>query len=110
MTMAREVLQALFIEQTHHYSLVEVVHLSGLAAADVAALVERGALEPEDPRASPLSFAAHAVELARRARALRDAFALDDLDAVAVLLRFDERMRELERELAALRARSGLRR
>jgi hypothetical protein len=43
------------------------------------------------------------VATARTARRLRDDFALDDAHAVALLLRFVQRIEELERELRALR-------
>jgi len=107
--MARESADALFIDEQTRYSVTEVVRLTGLAAGELTVLVECGALAPDNPAAPQWLFSAWSIDVARRASALREEFALDDLHAVAIVVRFEQRMRALEREIAALRARSGLR-
>jgi hypothetical protein len=105
--MQPELVDALFIEETHRFTLTEVVRISGLAPADLDVLVVCGAIAPQDRTAAQWTFSAWSVDVARRARALRDEFAIDDVHAVAVLVRFEARVRSLEREIAALRARLG---
>ncbi|MEP7063904.1 MAG: chaperone modulator CbpM [Betaproteobacteria bacterium] len=107
--MARELADALFLDEHAHYSITEVVSISGLDIDSVTVLVESGALTPEDARAAQWSFDAWSIEIARRALRLREEFALDDAHAVAIVVRFEQRVRQLEHELAALRARSGAR-
>ena len=108
LTMTPEFAEALFIDDAHVYSTAEVVRITGLGSADVAVLVECGAIAPQDPRASHWTFAAWSVDVARRARTLRDEFALDDVHAVAVIVRYEQRVRSLERELARMHARARL--
>jgi hypothetical protein len=105
--MQPELVDALFIDEAHRYTLTEVVRVTGLAPADVTVLVECGAIVPQDRAAAQWTFSAWSVDVARRARTLRDEFAIDDVHAVAVIVRFEQRMRRLEREIAVLRARSG---
>jgi hypothetical protein len=105
--MAGELADALFIDEHAHYSVTEVVTITGLDPGELTVLVECGALMPDDITAPQWSFGAWSVEVARRAKGLREEFALDDAHAVAILVRFEQRVRALERELAALRARSG---
>lgn len=107
--MTPESAEALFVDETHVYSIAEVVRITGLGSADVAVLVECGAIAPQDPRAAQWSFAGPSVAVARRARMLRDEFALDDVHTVAVIVRYEQRVRSLERELARARARAGSR-
>lgn len=106
---ARESADALFMDDQAHYSITEVVTLTGLEVAELTVLVECGALQPEDASAPQWSFSAWSIDVARRAHRLREEFALDDVHAVAIVVRFEQRMRALEREMAALRARSGVR-
>lgn len=103
--MQPELVDALFIDDAHRFTVTEIVRITGLAASDVTVLVECGAIAPQDPAAAAWTFAAGSLDVARRARALRDEFAIDDVHAVAILVRFEQRMRRLEREIAALRAR-----
>ena len=55
------------------------------------------------PRGREFWPSAHCVVTARTARRLRDDFALDDVHAVAIVLRFRERIELLEHELQRLR-------
>lgn len=110
---ALEPADALFIDERARYSVSDVVTMTGLDPAEVTVLVECGALVPEDATAnfgaSQWAFGAFTLGIAYRARRLREEFALDDAHAVAILVRFEQRVRSLEHELAALRARSGTR-
>jgi chaperone modulatory protein CbpM len=67
-------------------------------------LVDCGALAPRDLRASTWLFSTRCVVTARTARRLRDDFALDDVHAVAIMLRLRERIEALEQELRHLRS------
>jgi chaperone modulatory protein CbpM len=107
--MARETADALFVDEHAHYTITEVVSMTGIDPADLTVLVECGVLVPDDATATQWSFAAWSVDVARRARRLRDEFALDDAHAVAIVVRFEQRVRDLERQLDVLRARSGVR-
>jgi hypothetical protein len=105
--MQPELADALFIDEGHRYTVTEVVRVTGLTLADLTVLVECGAIVPYGAAVAQWTFSAWSVDVARRARTLRDEFAIDDVHAVAVIVRFEQRMRTLEREIAALRARLG---
>ena len=94
---------AVFLDDSGAVSIAQLTEQSGLSEAEVQMLVECGALEPRDAAASGLRFSSGCVTTARMARRLRDDFALDDAHAVALMLRFVQRIEELERELRALR-------
>jgi chaperone modulatory protein CbpM len=103
--MTIESVHALFLEQQDALSLADLVELSGLSEGELVDLVECGAFAPFDPNASSWTFSARCVVVARTAHRLREDFALDDTHALAVLLRFAQRIEELERQIEALRAR-----
>lgn len=84
--------------------LAEVALRSGLTEVEVLELVECGALAPDDASAGERRFGWRSITVARMARRFRDEFELEP-HGVAVLLRFVGRIRELEEELRALRAR-----
>jgi chaperone modulatory protein CbpM len=92
---------ALFLDDTGAVSIAQLTEQSGLSEDEVRVLVECGALEPRDAAAPSWTFSSRCVVTARTARRLRDDFAFDDAHAVAVLLRFVQRIEELERELRA---------
>jgi chaperone modulatory protein CbpM len=94
---------AVFLDDTGAVSIAQLTEQSGLSEAELQVLVESGALEPRDAAAGSVRFSSRCVATARTARRLRDDFALDDAHAVALLLRFVQRIEELERELRALR-------
>jgi chaperone modulatory protein CbpM len=95
---------ALVLDETGTLSITQLVEQSGLSEADLEVLVECGALTPRDTHASHWTFSSRCVVTARTARRLRDDFALDDVHALAVVLRFHERIAALEHELRRLRA------
>ena len=102
--MKFESTSALVLDESGALSIAQLVEQSGLSEADLQVLVECGALLPRDARASQWTFSSRCVVTARAARRLRDDFALDDVHALAVVLRFHERVAALEQELRRLRA------
>ncbi len=101
--MRIETSTAVFLDDTGAVSIAQLTEQSGLSEAELQVLVESGALEPRDAAAGSVRFSSGCVAVARMARRLRDDFALDDAHAVALLLRFVQRIEELERELRSLR-------
>jgi DNA-binding transcriptional MerR regulator len=97
-----ETTSALVLDETGTLSIAQLVEQSGLSEHDLDVLVECGALRPRD--AVHRVFSARCVVTARAARRLRDDFALDDVHALAVVLRMHERIDALEYELRRLRA------
>ena len=85
-------------------SIAQLVEQSGLSEAELHVLVDCGALAPRDLRASTWLFSTRCVVTARTARRLRDDFAIDDVHAVAIMLRLPERIEALEQELRQLRS------
>ena len=102
--MKFESTSALILDETGSLSIAQLVERSGLSEEDLQVLVECGALLPRDTGASQWTFSSQCVVTARTARRLRDDFALDDTHALAVVLRFHERVTALEQELRRLRA------
>ena len=90
---------ALVLDDSGTITVAELVAQSGLSEEELAALVDCGALEPRERGTSSWRFGAHCVVTARTARRLRDDFALDDAHALAILLRFMQRIEALEAEL-----------
>ncbi len=103
--MTIEWVHAVFLDETGVVSLEELTELSGLSEHELRDLVECGALAPFDVSAASWSFSAQCVVVARTAYRLREDFALDDTHSLAVLLRFVQRIEELERQIETLRAR-----
>jgi chaperone modulatory protein CbpM len=95
---------ALFLDESGAVSVAQLIEQSGLTEAELQVLVDCGALAPRNIAAASWSFSARCVVTARTARRLRDDFALDDAHAVAIVLRFMQRIDALERELRALEA------
>jgi chaperone modulatory protein CbpM len=95
---------ALFLDESGAVSVAQLIEQSGLTEAELQVLVDCGAIAPRNIAAASWSFSARCVVTARTARRLRDDFALDDAHAVAIVLRFMQRIDALERELRALEA------
>ena len=95
---------ALVLDERGTLTIAQLVEQSGLTEAELHVLVDCGALAPRDLRAAAWSFSTRCVVTARTARRLRDDFALDDVHAVAILLRLRERIEALEQELRHLRS------
>jgi len=98
-----ELCDALWPDEERLFELAELIDLTGLSEAEVVELVEFGALAPASAAQGHWVFGVHAVSVARTAHRLADDFALEP-HAVALLLAYLDRIRELERELDALRA------
>jgi len=99
-----ETTTAVVLDETGMLSLAQLVERSGLSELELQVLVECGALAPLDIGAATWTFTSRCVVTARTARRLRDDFALDDVHAVAIMLRMRERIAALEQELRHLRA------
>jgi chaperone modulatory protein CbpM len=101
--MRVELSEVLWLDQHHEVSLREVADLSGLSEAELAELVDCGALAPIDPDASQQMFAARCVVVARTASRLRRDFELD-AQGLTLAMTLLERVQDLEAQLSELRA------
>jgi len=99
-----ETTAALVLDETGAISIAQLAEQSGLSEPELQMLVDCGALAPRDVGATTWMFSARCIVTARTARRLRDDFALEDAHAVAIMLRFRERIEALEQELRQLRA------
>lgn len=95
--------EVLWLDEHRVVSLTELMEVSGLTEAELLELVGTGALPARDAPGGELAFSARVVTLARTACRLRDDFELDTR-GLAVALQLLERVRDLECELARLRA------
>jgi chaperone modulatory protein CbpM len=95
--------EVLWLDEQRQISLGELMEFSGLRETELLDLVQTGVLPAREAPGGQLAFSARVVTLARTACRLRDDF---DLDApgLGVALRLLERVRNLECELARLRA------
>jgi chaperone modulatory protein CbpM len=100
MTIETEVV---WLDEHRMVSLTELVEVSGLHEHELMELVSTGALPARDAPGGGLAFSARVVTMARTACRLRDDFELDTR-GLAVALRLLERVRDLEGEVARLRA------
>jgi chaperone modulatory protein CbpM len=94
-----ELSTVLQFDDTGAVSIAELTECSGLTTAELRALVDCGALAPRSGDEASWTFSAASVITARRARRLRDDFALDDAHAVAVVLRLEQRIDALQQAL-----------
>jgi len=99
-----ETTAALVLDETDAISIAQLAEQSGLSEPELQMLVDCGALAPRDTGATTWMFSARCIVTARTARRLRDDFAVEDAHAVAIMLRFRERIDALEQELRQLRA------
>jgi chaperone modulatory protein CbpM len=95
--------EVLWLDEHRVVSLTELVEVSGLREDELLDLVQTGALPVRDAPGGGLAFSARVVTMARTACRLRDDFELDTR-GLAVALRLLERVRDLEGEIARLRA------
>lgn len=100
MTIESEVL---WLDERRVVSLTELIEISGLRESELLDLVSSGALPARDAPGGGLAFSAQVVTMARTACRLRDDFELDTR-GLGVALRLLERVRDLESEIARLRA------
>lgn len=101
--MTVEFAQALYVDDDGSVTFAQLVQRSGLSEAEIADLIDCGALAPAS--AAGQLYSERCVVVARTARRLRDEFALDDAHALAVVLRLAQRIEALEHELRRLSAR-----
>jgi chaperone modulatory protein CbpM len=95
--------EVLWLDEHRVVSLRELTEVSGLREAELLELVHSGALPVRDAAGGGYSFSARVITIARTACRLRDDFELDT-QGVGVALKLLERVRDLEEELARLRA------
>ncbi len=103
--MIRDIAEAMHLDESGAVTLRDLVELSGLAEAVLRELVDYGALQPVDVTAPAWTFTTEVVVTARTAQRLQHDFELD-VHALAVVLRYVERIDSLESEIRALRARA----
>jgi chaperone modulatory protein CbpM len=95
--------EVLWLDEHRVVSLTELIQVSGLREEELLELVHSGALPARDEPDGGFAFSARVVTLARTACRLRDDFELDTR-GLGVALRLLERVRDLESEIARLRA------
>ena len=95
--------EVLWLDEHCVVSLRELTEVSGLREAELLELVHSGALPVREAVGGGYSFSARVITIARTACRLRDDFELDT-QGVGVALKLLERVRDLEEELARLRA------
>jgi chaperone modulatory protein CbpM len=95
--------EVLWLDEHQVVSLAELVEVSGLSEAELIELVHVGVLPVRETGANNFVFAAHGVTVARTACRLRDDLELDT-HGLGVALRLLQRVADLEREIARLRA------
>jgi chaperone modulatory protein CbpM len=101
--MQVESVTTLWLDASQVVSIDDLANLSGLKTVDIRELVEAGALNPINTTEKTWAFSAECVVTARKAARLRDDLELD-IDALALVLDFLERICTLEEELVRLRA------
>jgi chaperone modulatory protein CbpM len=101
--MVPDAFDAIEIEETAVVTVTELSARSGLTEFELRELVECGALHPSRGAGASFVFSRHSLTIARTARRLRDEYALDDVHSLAVLLRYVQRIEELEAKLRRYR-------
>ena len=97
---------AMYLDAIAEVTFTQLVSASGLPESEVVELVRYGALLPRDPGATTWTFEARSLSVVKKASRLRHDFELDP-HGVSVVLRYLERIAELEEEIRSLRARLG---
>ena len=101
--MSSEHTDVLWLDEHHEITFMELAESSGLSAEELRELVDYGALVPTSQPAAPMTFSGNCVVIVRTACRLRNDFDLDP-HALALALKFMDRIRELEAQLRELRA------
>jgi chaperone modulatory protein CbpM len=95
--------EVLWLDEQRVVTLTELLEVSGLSENELLDLVQTGAIPAREAPGGGLAFSARVVTMARTACRLRDDFELDT-PGLGVALRLLERVRDLEGEIARLRA------
>jgi chaperone modulatory protein CbpM len=95
--------EVLWLDEHRVVSLHELIEFSGLSEQELLDLVHTGALPARDTGGGGYHFSARVITAARTACRLRDDFELDTR-GLSVALSLLERVRDLEEEIARLRA------
>ena len=93
----------MWVNEYREVSIVEVSRFCGLTEAEIAELVDYGALIPREPTAAELRFSAECLDRLRRASRLCHDLELET-PAMALVLSFLERIDTLEAEVRQLSA------
>jgi chaperone modulatory protein CbpM len=96
-------LDALWMDEHRVVSFNELIEISGLTHDELLELVHGGAIPARETHGTTYTFSARVVTVARTACRLRDELELDTA-GLGVALRLLERVRDLEAEIAQLRA------
>lgn len=94
---------AFWLDEHRAVTLAELIEFSGLTREELVELVHGGAIPVLEMRGETWTFSARVVSVARTASRLRDELDLD-VSGLSVALRLLDRVRELEGEIARLRA------
>lgn len=95
--------EVMWLDESEVISLSELVEISGLSEDELLELVHAGAIPSRENALQEYTFSARVVTTARTACRLRDDLELDP-HGLALAIKLLERVRELEAELARLRA------
>ena len=101
--MKLEQADVMWLDAQCECSIAELVRLSGLSEAELRELVDYGALAPINPQEAEWTFSGDIVLTVQAAGRLRDDLELD-AQTLALTLTLIKRIRELEAEMANLRA------
>ena len=93
----------MWVNEYREVSIVEVSRFCGLSEAEIAELVDYGALVPREPTAAELRFGAECLDRLRRASRLCHDLELET-PAMALVISFLERIDTLEAEVRQLTA------
>ena len=99
-----QTLELEWMDTAEPLEVIELARQTGLTSAELADLLDYGALTPVNPTDQTLLFPLHCVPALRRAASLRQTY---DLDLFAMVLLLDQlrRIESLEQQLQALQAR-----
>ncbi len=101
--MAPEQDDAVWVTESQHYSLAELVTLSGLPESALRDLIELGALRPANPEGPGWIFSGRCLLTVRAASRIQTSFELEP-HGLALVVSLLERIRELESRLGHLEA------
>jgi chaperone modulatory protein CbpM len=96
--------EVVWLDERRVVTFAELSEISGLAEAELLELVKAGVIQGRES-GGDYAFSAQVVTVARAACRLRDDFELEG-HGLGVALKLLERVRDLEREVARLRART----